>query len=298
MARTAEKKQAPAEMVELNPVVEKGLMDKQSELVVLETQLGDDLTSAARSIGYEGALTVGGLEDEIRFYQKQTFENWVAVGLRLLLLKKAVPHGEWQSRRELLGFTNSSANRFMSSAAKIHKSPKLGDLATRAKNMSAVIELITHDDDVIKELGELDEFDKMSASQLRAAARKLRDDHEDALKQSSKKSDKIDELELKLDKKEVAPTDWPAAFTVLFDQAAAAQRKLTKAIHELNVLSVAANQVQPANAHEEAGLEEAQRHLAEEMKPTFDKGLKDLYEAAMLFGNTLGARADSVVFPA
>ena len=252
----------------------------------------------ARQLGHEGALTVGGLEDEIRFYQQQTVDNWIAVGKRLLLLKDMTPHGEFEKRRALLGFSSQSCSRFISSAIKIRKSPKLGDLAERTKNMSAFMELITLDDGVIDSLAELDEFDKMSPSQLRAAARKLRDDHEDALKQSSKKSDKIDELELKLDKKEVAPTDWPAAFTVLFDQAAAAQRKLTKAIHELSVLSVAANQVQPANAHEEAGLEEAQRHLAEEMKPTFDKGLKDLYEAAMLFGNTLGARADSVVFPA
>lgn len=298
MARTAEKKQAPAELVVLNPKTEQSLTNKQGELAVLEGELGEELAVAARSIGYEGALTVGGLEDEIRFYQRQTVESMLQVGKRLFLLKRAVKHGEFEKRVELLGFSIPSAQRFMAAAQKVGKSINLMLLAKEVKNMSAFIELITHDDDVIESLAEMDEFDKMSASQLRAAARKLRDDHEDALKQSSKKSDKIDELELRLDKKEVAPTDWPAAFTVLFDQAAAAQRKLTKAIHELNVLSVAANQVQPANAHEEAGLEEAQRHLAEEMKPTFDKGLKDLYEAAMLFGNTLGARADSVVFPA
>ena len=56
MARTAEKKQAPAEMVELNPVVEKGLTDKQGELVVLEAK-ADDAFAAGADIGRIEAMS-------------------------------------------------------------------------------------------------------------------------------------------------------------------------------------------------------------------------------------------------
>ena len=44
------------------------------------------LGNLALSLGYEGALTVGALEDEIRFYQRRSVEDVLELGKRLLLL--------------------------------------------------------------------------------------------------------------------------------------------------------------------------------------------------------------------
>lgn len=154
----------------------------------------------ALQLGYEGALTVGGLEDEIRFYQRQTVDSWIQVGKRLLLLKEATPHGQFEQRRELLGFSASSAKRFMSTAAKVVKTPKLGDLTGRVKNMSAFMELITLDDDVIDSLAEMDEFDRMSPSELRSKARDLKGELDAAEAQSAEKSSKLDKLKRRIAK--------------------------------------------------------------------------------------------------
>lgn len=251
----------------------------------------------AHSLGYEGVLTVGGIEDNIRTYQRMTVEGMLKLGKLLLLLKEAAPHGEFESRVDLLGFSKTSAFRFMSAASRVAKSSSAELLAGSAKNSKAFLELITHDDDVIKELGELDEFDRMSASQLRAKARDLKGEWEGALAESAKKTDKLVKLELKLSKKQIAPTDWPAAFSVLNDQAAGAAKDLGKAIHALEAVFQTGNQVEPAGEHEEISLESAKQHLAESMLATFNKSLKDLFETAMLFEKTLGARAEAVVYP-
>ncbi len=59
----------------------------------------------ATQLGYEGALTVGALEDEIRFFQQRTVEAVMELGKRLLILKEITPHGEFNKRVEMLNFT-------------------------------------------------------------------------------------------------------------------------------------------------------------------------------------------------
>lgn len=269
-------------------------LDVQSQVMTEQETRTFEL---AQRLGYEGALTVGGLEDEIRFYQRQTVESMLQVGKRLLMLKEMTAHGEFEKRVELLGFAERTARRFMSAAAKTAKSATVAVLADRVKNQKAFLELITHDDDVIDSLAEMDEFDKMSASQLRAKARDLKGEYEEALDLSAKKSKEIDKLKLKVGKIQVAPTDWPVAFSVLFDQASGAAKDLSKAISAFEAVFQTGNQVEPAGEHEEVSLEGAKQHLAESMQAAFNKGLKDLFETAMLFEKTLGARAEPVVYP-
>jgi hypothetical protein len=60
-------------------------------------------------MGYEGTLTVGALEDEIRFYQRRTVEAILETGKRLNVLKELTPHGEFQKRVEMLGFSGPTA---------------------------------------------------------------------------------------------------------------------------------------------------------------------------------------------
>lgn len=157
----------------MNETVLAANTDARQQLAVITLQDQVDLSYMAQQLGYEGSLTVGAIEDEIRFYQKRTVECLLETGKRLLLLKQMTQHGDFAQRVELLGFSYPTANRFMQAAQKVSKSLKLRDLASHSKNGSAFLELITHDDGVIDNLAEMDGFDRMSASQLRANAREM-----------------------------------------------------------------------------------------------------------------------------
>jgi hypothetical protein len=162
-------------------------------------QLNYAATASAKAIalqvGYDGSLSVGALEDEIRFYQKQTVAACLELGKRLLILKELTPHGQFAPRLALLGFQERAARRFMSAAFKTSKSDKLTDLSTQVKNMSVFLELITHDDDVIENIAEMDDVDKMSASELRKACRALASEKADIEAYSAKKSERLEKWE-------------------------------------------------------------------------------------------------------
>lgn len=149
--------------------------------------INSEVSQLSVNLGYEGELTVGALEDGIRFYQRRTVESCLELGKRLLLLKELTPHGEFNERVERLGFARQTAHRFMQAAAKTSKSENLQLLSDRAKNVSAFLELITHDDDTLSELVELDEFDTMSASQLREKLRSIADEEGEELKSANRR---------------------------------------------------------------------------------------------------------------
>lgn len=175
MAKTALKPVAPAESPELLPAVADRIVAGQDAAAAAE----QSALTLAGQLGYGGPVTVGTLEDEIRFYQRRTVEDLLECGKRLLLLKELTPHGEFTQRVELLGFHEKTARRFMQAAAKTAKSDKLSVLAGQVKNASAFLELVTHDDDGdIERVAELDNIDRMSASELRAALREAKSEAE------------------------------------------------------------------------------------------------------------------------
>lgn len=190
MARTPDTIQAPSTSPALLPDRVADIEAAQDASVVLQ----NDVELLATQLGYEGHLTVGTLEDEIRFFQRRTVEALLETGKRLLILQKLTPHGEFLQRLDMLGFAPRTAQRFMQAAQKTSKSAKLAHLANQAKNGSVFLELITHDDDVIDNLAKMDKFDTMSASQLRAAAREFEAEREATDKLLADKNAKIDKL--------------------------------------------------------------------------------------------------------
>ena len=79
------------------------------------------LGALAIPLGYEGSLSLGALEDEVRFYQQRTVESCMEIGKRLLLIKEQTPHGEFNKRIEILNFTPRMAQKFMSAVLKFSK---------------------------------------------------------------------------------------------------------------------------------------------------------------------------------
>lgn len=172
MARTKITGTTSTDVAPLLPQAEQNIIDAQDSA----TEVLEATRALAVQMGYEGSLTIGALEDEIRFYQRRTVEAILETGKRLLLLKEMTAHGEFEQRVDMLGFAKTTAFRFMQAAAKTGKSSKLELLSTQVKNSSAFLELITHDDEVLENFAEMDNFDRMSASELRAAAREIKAD--------------------------------------------------------------------------------------------------------------------------
>jgi len=167
----------------------------------------------ATQFGYEGSLTVGALEDEIRFYQRRTVEACLELGKRLILLKEMTPHGEFKQRTDMLNINERAARRFMSAALKFSKTDNLTVLKA-AGNQSKLLELLVLDDEEIKELSEggsvnditLDDIDRMTSSELRKKLRDMKLDTEAKEQLLQKKDQKINELDSKLTKLQ-SPTE-------------------------------------------------------------------------------------------
>ena len=205
MARTPTQTTAPAELMPADQQAEQQLVTLQDNAIV---QHEAELNQLAHSLGYQGSLTVGGLEDEIRFYQRRSVEALLECGKRLVLLKKITAHGEFEDRVEMLGFSVRTARRFMQAAAKITKSANLAVLSTQVKSASAFLELVTHDDDAdLERLAELDDIDRMSASQLRDALRDIKAETAAKDQLLEDKNKRIDKLHAAQQRIQSAPPD-------------------------------------------------------------------------------------------
>lgn len=181
--------------------------ESANQVAALTIEANDAAHAMAIQIGYQGAVNVAALEDEIRFYQRRSVEALLETGKRLLVLKELTPHGQFAQRVEMLGFHIKSAQRFMQAALKTSKSDKLSLLSTQVKSASGFLELVTHDDDVLENLVELDDVEKMSASQLRAALREAREEKTATDKVLADKNAAMDKLRGQLKRIQSAPRD-------------------------------------------------------------------------------------------
>ncbi len=168
-------------------------------------QLAIATARLAENLGYQGNLTIGTLEDEIRFYQQRTVEACLEMGKRLLILREMCPHGEFASRLEILGFQQRTAQRFMQAVLKFSNT-STSTLLGKIDSQSKLLELITLDDDQLEalnngeSLGEitLDDIETMSVKELRKALKEARADAEAKEELLLNKDRKINELDSKL----------------------------------------------------------------------------------------------------
>lgn len=165
------------------------------------------VAALAIQLGYNGDLSIGALEDGIRFYQKRTIEDLFELGTHLLLLKEQTPHGEFTNRVELLGFDPSLARKLMSATLKFAKQETSPVLKT-VKSQSKLLELVVLDDDDIQTINEggsvgevsLDTIETMSVRELKKALRDAKADKEAVDLLLQKKDQKINELDSELTK--------------------------------------------------------------------------------------------------
>ena len=159
----------------------------------------------ATQLGYEGALTVGALEDEIRFYQQRSVEAVLELGKRLLMLKEMTPHGEFTKRIEMLGISKRTAQRFMSVVLKFSKTTSMS-LLEKSGNGTKLLELMVLDDDDIDVIDQggsigdvnLDSIETMSVRELKKALRDAKADAEAKDAIIRKKDETINKLDTDL----------------------------------------------------------------------------------------------------
>ncbi len=205
----------PAPVVQASTINEVALQEGSAglnELAVIEQAAQEHVLALAQQLGYQGALSVGALEDGIRFYQQRTAEACMELGKRLVLLKESSAHGEFLPRLDLLGIESRAAQRFMSAATKFSKAAT-SPLLKVANSQSKLLELLVLDDSELAELSDggtvrglsVDDVDRMGVRELRANLREARADKVADDKLLAKKSAEIDKLSRRIAK--AAPDD-------------------------------------------------------------------------------------------
>ncbi|AKA25686.1 DUF3102 domain-containing protein [Pseudomonas chlororaphis] len=201
MART---KSQPAPTVETTPLDGEVLTANQNLMAgncaEVMNQFGDGLP-------YERTRLI----NEARFYMAQSAEAMLEAGKRLIVLKENEPYGEFEKIvREQLGMPERTAQRMMQASLK-YLSPlleaKAPTLALLGK--SKLFELIAEDDEDLEALAEggtvaglsMDEIDRMTNRELRAA---LRDSRENAKAQSEVLAKRSSDLQQAKDELDVA----------------------------------------------------------------------------------------------
>ena len=172
-----------------------------NSVALLETQAQENVQALALQLGYDGALSVGALEDGIRFYQQRTAEACLELGKRLVLLKEASLHGEFGPRLELLGIDARAAQRFMAAASRFSKAVT-SPLLKVAHSQSKLLELLVLDDEEMAELADggtvrgmtTDKIASMGVRELRTNLRNAFADREANDRLLAIKNEKIDKL--------------------------------------------------------------------------------------------------------
>lgn len=176
--------------------------------------MGQSAQRLAIELGYEGTVTVGALEDEIRFYQRRSVEACLELGKRLLILKEMTPHGEFEQRAELLGMSSRICRQFMAATIKFSNRNSTSVLKA-AGTQTKLLELLVLDDGEIAELesGEsvrgitLDKIETMSVRELKKALRESNATLDASRNLSADKDREINRLNEQLAVKQVTPEE-------------------------------------------------------------------------------------------
>ncbi|EIR7175817.1 DUF3102 domain-containing protein [Salmonella enterica] len=200
MGRT---KSQPVELVEDAPLTD-GLsvnLNAMSEhrLEIMQ-QFGDGLP-------YERDRIV----HETRFYMAQSAEAMLEAGKRLVILKENEPHGDFIDIVESQLSLSKRTVQVMMQASLKYLSPKLEPKAQALALLgkTKLFELMTEDDEDLVELADggtiagmsLDDIDRMTSRELKAALREARETNAAQQRVLADKNEKIDSLSTKLEKK-------------------------------------------------------------------------------------------------
>lgn len=296
MGRTKEINQLPAVMPALLPGKAAELMAKEDELALLIDQQNARVTAIARKLNYHGSTSLDALENSARDAIRRIGMAVFELGGYLLMLREGCPHGQFLPVLERLKLEKRAAQQYMQVTHRFSNTQTSAHL--EALGVSKLTEMLVMDDEQIEELTErgqtgelaLDDVATMSVRELRAAVRKERTvkDRLEAVNQELHSEN----INLKLDKKIVALTDWPDALIPVTDQIAMAGRKLAQAVSELETCRITIfTKAQDLEDDDRASLEAALAHVAEIYEEALNRAERSLARERLTFDKTLGALA-------
>lgn len=179
-------------------------LDAQAEEAREREERAKDL---AHRTAFEGVLTLAAVDDRIRLYQRRTVDDCLELGKALLIRRELTPRGEFDAALEGLGFGRATAYRFMAAAYRATESSQMRRLVEHVDQIGKVLELLVIDDDEAGALLEgdtvrglqLDDVERMTASQLRKALRDARQINAAKDEVLSDKNARIDKLATELE---------------------------------------------------------------------------------------------------
>ena len=124
------------------------------------------------------------IQRDIAANMRRSVESCLEVGKGLAVLKEACGHGKFKERLDVLGLEMHVASRFLSAARKFSNLPTSANLTKAIGTQSKLFELLVLDDGQVQELVEdgetagitLDDVERMSVKELRAALRDAREE--------------------------------------------------------------------------------------------------------------------------
>ena len=181
----------PQDMIDAEANANSLLIQHEQNLAVVDKTYGGDLP-------YDRTR----LENEAQFYLRESATAMLEAGTRLIVIKEHEGHGNFTDSLERIGIGERAARKMMQAAVKFSKRPTLAVL-----EKSKLLELMVEDDDDLDALAEggtlaglkLDDVEKMSVRELKAALRKERekrkeeaDAHETLLEKKDQKINQLD----------------------------------------------------------------------------------------------------------
>ncbi|HHA2933191.1 TPA: hypothetical protein ACOFD0_002262 [Stenotrophomonas maltophilia] len=156
------------------------LVERSQELQVM-AQAEAQVKSLATTLGYIGALDTDSLWSMVEYRHRRSVEDILEMGRGLLLIKEQTAHGEFEGQLQARNIHPRAAQRLMGVALKFSKSDTMS-LLKAAGTQAKVLELAVLDDEDLQALESgdsvagitVDDVERMSASQLRAALREAR----------------------------------------------------------------------------------------------------------------------------
>lgn len=181
--------------------------NKTGDLVVMaETQR--NLQTVVATYGDNLPYSYDRILNECAFFMEQSAAAAIELGKRLILIKEMEQHGKFGQALDYLGLTRSTASRVMSAVLKLPSNVATSQhLLGAAKTKGKLFELITLDAGDLQELSEggtvaglkLDDVDRMSVRELRAALRESRETITSKDSVMKAKDAKLNDMEVKID---------------------------------------------------------------------------------------------------
>ncbi len=198
--------ETPEDLRDEEAAIRQGLIADEQRLSEIDKQYSDNLP-------YDRQRLI----NECRFYLQRTADAMLETGKRLIVLKEHEPHGEFTEALEQIGLMPRTARQMIQAAAKFSR-PNARALTHLGK--TKLLELMTEGDDNLEALAEggtlaghtLDEIDRMTSRELKAALRKARTEKEQDAEVHEKmlagKDQKINELDKQITAGPMVPI-WP-----------------------------------------------------------------------------------------